>query len=125
MDRELRRLQDHFDQEYGYKAATRIREPNVFARWLGIDFALKLDKSTDVRPGALDEIGYALGRYDTNLRQGSGSIDTVVYVHQGPERAGGWRRAVRRGAGRNYAEWRSGHGTAGCMKSLSARGTAT
>ena len=31
LDRELRRLKDHFAKKYGYTAATRIRDPNAFA----------------------------------------------------------------------------------------------
>ena len=84
LDRELRRLKDHFAEKYGYTAAARIRDPNAFAMWLGIDFALNLNKTTDVRLGALDEIGYAHSSYNTNLWLGSGQIDTVVHVYHGP-----------------------------------------
>lgn len=84
--RELRRLRDHFATEYGYPTATGIADPDAFATWLGIDFALGLDKTGDVKLSALDEIGYARSRYDTSLWEGSNSIDTVVYVHHGPVR---------------------------------------
>ena len=85
LDRELRRLKDHFAENYGYTAAARIRDPNAFAMWLGIDFALNLNKTTDVKLGALDEIGYALSSYSANLWPGcSGQIDTVVHVCHGP-----------------------------------------
>ena len=84
LDRELRRLKDHFAEKYGYTAAARIRDPNAFAMWLGIDFALNLNKTTDVRLRALDEIGYAHSSYNTNLWLGSGQIDTVVHVYHGP-----------------------------------------
>ena len=46
LDRELSRLKDHFAEKYGYTAAARIREVNTFAMWLGIDFALNLNKAT-------------------------------------------------------------------------------
>ena len=84
LDRELRRLKDHFAKKYGYTAATRIRDPNAFAMWLGIDFALNLNKTTGVRLGALDKINYALSSYSANPWPGSGQIDTVVHVCHGP-----------------------------------------
>ena len=84
LDRELRRLKDHFAEKYGYTAAARIRDPNAFAMWLGIDFALNLNKTTDVRLGEHDEIGYARSSYNTNLWPSSGQIDTVVHVYHGP-----------------------------------------
>ena len=65
LNRELRRLKDHFDEKHGYTAATRIRDPNAFATWLGIDFALNLDKTTHVKLGAHDKGGYALSLYNT------------------------------------------------------------
>ena len=84
LDRELRQLKDHFAEKYGYTAAARIRDPNAFAMWLGIDFALNLNKATDVKLGALDKINYARSSYNANLRPGSGQIDTVVHVCYGP-----------------------------------------
>lgn len=82
LNHELSRLRQHFADRY--KAATTIRDPNAFAIWLGIDFALNLDKTTDVRLGALEQIGYALSSYNTSLWPGSGPIDTVVHVYHGP-----------------------------------------
>ena len=73
LDRELRRLKDHFDEKYGYTAAARIRDPNAFAMWLGINFALNLNKTTAVRLGALDKFCYA-----------HSSHNTVVHVYHGP-----------------------------------------
>ena len=84
LDRGLRRLKDHFAEKYGYTAVARIRDPNAFAMWLGIDFALNLNKTTDVRLGALDKINYARSSYNANLWPGSGQIDTVVHVCHGP-----------------------------------------
>ena len=48
--------------------------PNAFARWLGIEFALTLDKMNDVRLWTPDRIAYAL----------CPDIDTVVFVHHVP-----------------------------------------
>ena len=84
LDRELRRLKDHFAEKYGYTAAARIHDPDAFAMWLGIDFALTLNKTTDVRLGEHDEKGYARSNVNTNLWPGSGQIDTVVHVYHGP-----------------------------------------
>ena len=85
-ERELRRLREHFATEYGYTTATGIADPDAFATWLGIDFALGLDKTADVRLSAFEEIAYARSRYDTSLWEGSHPIDTVVHVHHGPVR---------------------------------------
>ena len=84
-DRELRRLKDHFADKCGYTEAARIRDPNAFAMWLGIDFALNLNKTTDVKLGALDKIiDYARSSSNANRWSGSGQIDTVVHVCHGP-----------------------------------------
>ena len=84
--RELRRLREHFATEYRYTTATGIADPDAFATWLGIDFALALDKTADVKLGALEKIVYARSRCDTSLWEGSNRIDTVVHVHHGPVR---------------------------------------
>ncbi|WP_419858622.1 hypothetical protein [Candidatus Palauibacter irciniicola] len=83
-DQELRRLKDHFAEEYGYTAAARISDPNAFAVWLGIDFARNLDKATDVKLAWHDEIGYALSSHNASLAPGSSQIHTVVHVCHGP-----------------------------------------
>ena len=83
-DSELRRLRSDFRTEYGYSAATRIDDPDAFAVWLGVNFALALDKTADVSLGPIDEIGYARSRYETNLWQGGRPIDTVMHVYHGP-----------------------------------------
>lgn len=84
--RELHRLREHFATEYGYTTATGIADPDAFATWLGIDFALGLDKTADVKLSALEELAYARSRYETSLWEGSNPIDTVVHVHHGPVR---------------------------------------
>ena len=82
-DSELRRLRSDFRAEYGYSAATRIDDPDAFAVWLGVNFALALDKTADVSLGP-DEIGYARSSYTTGLWDGSRPIDTFVRVYHGP-----------------------------------------
>jgi len=83
-DRGLRRLKNHFAEEYDYTAAARIRDPNAFAIWLGIDFALNLDKATDVKPSWHDESGSAGSSHNASRFQGSGQFDTVVHICHGP-----------------------------------------
>ena len=84
LDRELRRLKDHFAEKYGYTTAARIHDPNAFAIWLGIDFALNRNKTTDVRLGEREELGYARSSCKANPGPSSGQIDTVVKVYHGP-----------------------------------------
>ena len=83
-ERELRHLRSEFDGKYGYSAATRILDPDTFAAWLGVDFALGFDKTTDVSLGPFDEIGYARSSYTTSLWDGSHPIDTSAHVYYGP-----------------------------------------
>ena len=79
-----RRLRSEFCGKYGYSAATRIEDADAFAAWLGVDFALGLDKTADVSLGPIDKIGYARSSYTTNLWDGSRPIDTFVHVYHGP-----------------------------------------
>ncbi|MCY4059661.1 MAG: hypothetical protein OXG44_16860 [Gammaproteobacteria bacterium] len=83
-DSELRRLWREFETKYGYSAATRILDPDAFAAWLGVDFALGLDKTTHVSLGSLDDFCYARSRYTTSLWERSSPIDTFVRVYYGP-----------------------------------------
>lgn len=83
-NREFGRLSDHFASEYGYTAATGIADADAFATWLGIEFALGLDKTADVQLSGLDEMLYAATHYSTSLEEGSNSIETVVHVYHGP-----------------------------------------
>ncbi len=82
-DRQLRRLRKNFATEYDYTTATRITDPDGFATWLGIDFALGLDKAADVQLTPLDKCGYAVSNYQTSLWTGSHPIDTFVHVYHG------------------------------------------
>ena len=81
---ELQRLRRHFRDEYGYTTATVILDPEAFALWLGIDFALTLNKEVDVSLSAVDTITHALSRYHTSLWDGTGPIDTFTHVYHGP-----------------------------------------
>ena len=83
-DSELRRLRREFDREHGYSAATRILDPDTFAAWLGVEFALGFDKTADVSLNRHEEKVYARSSYTTNLWDGSRPIDTVVRVYYGP-----------------------------------------
>lgn len=83
-DSELRRLRRDFDRKYGYSAVTRILDPDTFAAWLGVEFALGFDKTADVSLHWYEEKGYAASSYTTNLWDGSRPIDTFVYVYYGP-----------------------------------------
>lgn len=83
-ERELRRLRREFDSKYGYSAATRILDPDTFAAWLGVDFALGFDKTTDISLDPFDEIGYVRSSYTTSLWDDSRTIDTFVHVYYGP-----------------------------------------
>ena len=80
---ELRWLKKHFADEYGYRAATRITNPDAFALWLGIEFALALDKTTDVKLDVWGEWGYARSNI-INLWGEPRPIDTFVRVYHGP-----------------------------------------
>ena len=81
---ELRWLKKHFADEYGYRGATRISDPDTFAIWLGIEFAMALDKTTDVKLDVWDELGYARSTVTTDLQEGPQNIDTFVRVYHGP-----------------------------------------
>ena len=83
-DRELRCLGSEFSGKFGYSAATRILDPDTFAVWIGVDFALGFDKTTDVSLGPIEEMSYANSSYTTNLWDGSRPIDTFVHVYYGP-----------------------------------------
>ncbi len=83
---ELKQLWNHFRCEHGYSEATQIHDPDLFAAWLGIDFALTLDKKIDIELNHLDKHIYAQTNYRTSLWEGSGPIDSIVHVYYGPVR---------------------------------------
>ena len=103
LNQELRRLRHHFADEFGYTAAAGIRDANAFAIWLGINFALNLDRTTEVRLGAHDMIRYALTRYYTNPSLGSDQIPNVVLVYHGPVHyEDSWATSPRRKTGSTH-----------------------
>ena len=81
-----RNLKANFSDEYDYDAATEINDVDAFAMWLGIDFALQVDKDKHLKLGILDTLAYWKSSYSTNLWQQEGvqNIDTVVHVYHGP-----------------------------------------
>ena len=81
---ELRRLKNHFADEYGYEAATRIADADAFARWLGIEFAVGFDNARHVKPDATDDWIYAHTKVTTDPERGAHPIDTFVRVYHGP-----------------------------------------
>lgn len=83
-DSELRRLRDEFGASYGYSAASGISNPDDFAACLGVDFALGVDKASDVSLGPLEEFAYARSSYTTSSWEGRRHIDTFVHVYHGP-----------------------------------------
>ncbi len=72
--------------EYGYDAATEIKDVDAFAMWLGIDFALQVDKDKHLKLGMPDKLFYMANSYSSNLgkQEGVQNIDTFVYVYHGP-----------------------------------------
>ena len=79
-------LKTTFSNEYGYDAATEIKDVDAFAMWLGIDFALQIDKGKHLNLGGLNTWAYKASSYSTNLWQQDGmqNIDTFVHVCHGP-----------------------------------------
>ena len=73
--RVYRELKSKFSDEYGYDAATEIKDVDAFAMWLGIDFALQIDKNKHLKLEVLDRIAYMASNH---------SIDTFVNVYHGP-----------------------------------------
>ena len=84
--RASRNLKANFSEEYDYDAATEINDVDAFAMWLGIDFALQVDKEKHLKLEGLNTWAYQASRYSTNLwpQKGVQNIDTVVHVYHGP-----------------------------------------
>lgn len=84
--RVYRELKSKFLDEYDYDAATEIQDVDAFAMWLGIDFALQVDKDKHLKLEVLDRVAYRASSYTTDLWQQEGvqNIDTFVYVYHGP-----------------------------------------
>lgn len=81
---ELHRLEKHFADKYGYTAGTRIGDPDAFALWLGIDFALSLKQATLVKLSAPDKFGYEKSSCRSTFWEGSRPFDSFVHVYHGP-----------------------------------------
>lgn len=103
---ELRSLKSHFSKEHAYSAATQILDPEAFAAWLGIDFALTFDKESIGKLDAFGIIEYAASSYETELWEDAGSIDTFIHVYHGPV-----VYADRSGEVRTQADWIDPHGS--------------
>ena len=84
--RASRDLKATFSDEYDYDAATEIKDVDAFAMWLGIDFALQIDKGKHLKLGGLNTWAYRASSYSTNLwsQEGTQNIDTFVHVCHGP-----------------------------------------
>lgn len=84
--RVTRKLRSTFSEKYDYDAVTEIKDANTFAMWLGVDFALQIDKDEHLKLDALDSLGYLLTSYCIGLAQHQGlrNIDTVVHIYHGP-----------------------------------------
>lgn len=84
--RSFRDLSAKFSDEYGYDATTQIKDVESFAMWLGIDFALQLDKSTHVKIDTLGIVHDLLVRRAKDMWrwQGGGGLETLVHVYHGP-----------------------------------------
>ena len=85
-DHEYRQLRSTFSDEYDYDAATEIKDVDGFAMWLGVDFALQIDKGKHLKLDALDILTHARSNYSNNLwkQEGVQNIDTFVRVYHGP-----------------------------------------
>ena len=85
-DRAYRQLRSTFSDEFNYDAATEIKDVDGFAMWLGVDFALQVNKDGHLNLGGLDTLVYARSNYSTNLwkQEGVRNIDTFVNVYHGP-----------------------------------------
>ena len=79
-------LKTKFLDEYGYNATTEIKDVDAFAMWLGIDFALQIDKRNHLKLSAFDMATYLKSSYSTDLWQQNGpqNIETFVHVYHGP-----------------------------------------
>lgn len=81
-NRELQNLREYFDQEYGYSEANLILDPNEFARVLGVEFALNVDKTSNVSLQILEQLVRC--SYTKNVRDSTHFFDNVVKVYHGP-----------------------------------------
>ena len=85
---ELKKLQRGFSSrlegDIEYDTITEIRDPNVFAIRLGVDFAINLNKSKHIVEDAISEMVYAKINVTTNFGKNSRPIDKMIHVYHGP-----------------------------------------
>ena len=79
----MRELRSQFPQ---YDTVTAIEDRQAFARQLGIDFALSLDRANDVHMNVLYDWLYTQSNYTTSIWSGRRNIDKFVNVYHGPVR---------------------------------------
>ena len=82
-----RKLKTKFSDEYDYDAATKIEDVNTFAMWLGIDYALQIDKGKYQNLDGLNPWASLAINVSPDLKQLGDlekNIDTVVHVYHGP-----------------------------------------
>lgn len=85
--RVYRELKTKFSDEFDYDAATKIKDVDAFAMWLGIDFALQIDKGKDLELGGLNLRVSLATNVSPDLKQLENlekNIDTFVHVYHGP-----------------------------------------
>ncbi|MXZ17900.1 MAG: hypothetical protein F4069_03830 [Rhodothermaceae bacterium] len=81
---EFRRLKDLFHREYDYSAITAINDPSAFALQLGLDFLVTQDYSSCVKPNWIADEIRKRSSIQSELWDGTRSIDKAVQVFHGP-----------------------------------------
>ena len=79
----LSRLRTLFAQTYEYAVVTRINDPQAFSIWLGIEFALQLNKSDKVSLNPVDQIVQGSRMHSTTLKGESRKVDSAILVYLG------------------------------------------
>ena len=81
-----RELKAKFSDEYNYDAATEIKDVDAFAMWLGIDYALQIDKGKYQNMDGLNPLISLAINISPNLWKLGDlqNIDSVVHVYHGP-----------------------------------------
>lgn len=81
-----RKLKTRFSDEYDYDAATKIEDVNAFAMWLGVDYALQIDKGKYQNLDGLNPLISLAINISPNLwkLRDLQNIDSVVHVYHGP-----------------------------------------
>ena len=79
-----RKLKTRFSDKYDYDAATEIKDVNDFAMWLGIEYALQIDKGNGPKLDGLNPWAINFSPDLKQLRDLEKNIDAVVHVYHGP-----------------------------------------